>query len=105
MTNDRGIKKWTSIMLPEHVEMLEEYWKSTEHKVKPIVDEHLKSEINLLLQLALEKDLTIKIEYFKDHDYHSLTGKLVGADPLLNYVRIDDVEKPLDSLTGAMIDE
>ncbi|GIP64468.1 hypothetical protein J32TS6_30230 [Virgibacillus pantothenticus] len=39
MVNDRVTIKWTSIMLPEHVEMLEEVWKEQEYKEKPILDE------------------------------------------------------------------
>jgi len=39
MLRDRGTKKWTSIMLPEHAKMLEHIWKESEHKDKPILDE------------------------------------------------------------------
>ncbi|MCG5104469.1 YolD-like family protein [Oceanobacillus alkalisoli] len=101
---DRGTKKWTSIMLPEHQRMLEDMWAQQEWKEKPFIDEHLMEEINLKLQLALKDDLTIEIEYFQNHDYHKVKGKLLGVNPLLNYVRMDDVEIPLDSITGSWID-
>lgn len=104
MVNDRGTIKWTSLMLPEHVEALKKLHEEEDWKDKPIIDEHLIEEINLILQLALKDDLTIEVEYFKDHDYHKIKGKLLAVDPLLNYVRFEDDEIPLDSITGARID-
>lgn len=104
MVNDRGTIKWTSLMLPEHVEALKKLRDEEKWKVKPIIDEHLKEEINLVMQLALKEDLTIELEYFMDHDYHKIKGNLLGVNPLLNYVRFEDDEIPLDSVTGAMID-
>ncbi|WP_405103017.1 YolD-like family protein [Oceanobacillus sp. FSL H7-0719] len=104
MINDRGTKKWTSLMLPEHIEALKKLREEEGWKEKPIIDEHLIEEINLTMQLALKDDLTIEVEYFKDHDYHKIKGKLLGVDPLLNYVRFEDDEIPLDSVTGARID-
>lgn len=103
MANDRGTKKWTSIMLPEHQQMLEEMWRQQEWKEKPILDEQFVMEINISLQMALQEDLTIEIEYFKDHDYHKIKGKLLGVDPLLNYIKMGATEIPLDSVTGAWI--
>ena len=104
MVNDRGTIKWTSLMLPEHVEALKKLREEENWKEKPIIDEHLIEEINLILQLALKDDLTIEVEYFKDHDYHKIKGKLLAVDPLLSYVRFEDDEIPLDSVTGARID-
>lgn len=104
MVNDRGTKKWTSIMLPEHVNLLKEMWEQQEWKDKPILDEQLREEINLKLQLALQDDLTVEIEYFKDHDYHETKGKLLGINPLLNYLRLEDMELPLDCIVGVWID-
>lgn len=101
---DRGNIKWTSMMLPEHQELLNEMWRQKEWKEKPILDEHLLTEINVDLQMALQHDLTIEIEYFKDQDYHKIKGKLLGVDPLLNYIKMEAVEIPLDSVTGAWVE-
>ncbi|MCF3941554.1 YolD-like family protein [Oceanobacillus alkalisoli] len=101
---DRGTKKWTSIMLPEHVKALKEMWAEDEWKEKPMLDEQQLTEINLRLQLALHNDLTVEIEYFKNHDYHKTRGKLLGVDPLLNYLRLEEMELPLDSLVSVWID-
>lgn len=91
-------------MLPEHIEALKKLREEEEWKEKPIIDEHLMEEINLTMQLALKDDLTIEIEYFKDHDFHKIKGKLLSVDPLLNYVRFEEEEIPLDSVIGAWIE-
>lgn len=102
--NDRGTKKWTSIMTVEQQETLRKLWEMQEWKEQPILDEQLIVEINLKLQMALENDLTIEIEYFKNHDFHKVKGKLLGMNPLMNYIKIEDKEIPLDSISGAQID-
>lgn len=79
-------------------------WSQKEWKEKPMLDEQLINEINLKLQFALKDDLTIEVEYFQNHDYHKVKGKLLGVDPLLNYVRLEEKEIPLNSITGAWID-
>lgn len=103
MVNDRGNIKWTAMMMPEHQNMLKEMWSQQEWKEKPMLDEQMVTEMNIQLQMALANDLTIEIEYFKNHDYHKMKGRLLGVNPLLNYVRINDKEIPLDSITGAWI--
>ncbi len=101
---DRGTKKWTSLMLPEHIKALKDMWAEDQWKEKPMLDEQMIVEMNLKLQLAMNEDLTVEIEYFRDHDYHKTRGKLLGVDPLLNYLRLEDLEIPLDSLVSVWID-
>ena len=38
MLKDRGTIKWTSLMLPEHVERLKNMWSETEKTAKPLLD-------------------------------------------------------------------
>lgn len=102
--NDRGTIKWTSMMMPEHIEILKQINEQQEWKEKPMISEYQKEEINLALQLALKDDLTIELEYFKNHDHHKIKGNLLGVDVLNQFVTIEDQNLPLDSLTGAWID-
>ena len=39
MLRDRGLKKWTAMMLPEHVTLLREWKASDSYEKRPIVDE------------------------------------------------------------------
>lgn len=90
--NDRGTKKWTSIMLPEHVAALKQMFKEEERKEKPILDDQKKMEINFLLQAALSSDASLEIEYYADYDYHTIKGRLLMIDSLNGYLHIDGPE-------------
>lgn len=76
MTKDRGNIKWTTLMLPEHAEILREWREQQEYKMKPILDEQLVEENELKLQLAIHENTTIEVKYFKAHDFHLIKGKL-----------------------------
>jgi len=78
--NDRGTIKWTSIMMPEHIKMLNDYWKTTEYKDKPTLDEQELEEIGMKLQMAIHDDLPVEVKYFKDHDYKVVVGKIEKLD-------------------------
>ena len=95
MVNDRGTQKWTSMMLPEHKQMLEALWKEDEKKIKPILDEQQKIEINRILQLVLMDGLTVEITYFMDHDYHTIKAKSLMIDPLKNKLKLDSEENDI----------
>ncbi|HLR52359.1 MAG TPA: YolD-like family protein [Candidatus Avamphibacillus sp.] len=87
--NDRGTKKWTSLMLPEHVEALKQMFAEEERKEKPLLDEQKKMEIDLLLQVALNNDSTVEIKYYADYDYQSIKGKLLMIDALNGSLKIE----------------
>lgn len=101
--NDRGTMKWTSIMLPEHVEALKKLWEEQNYKEMPILDEHQIAENNLSLQEALENDLQVSIKYFADHDHKIATGHLLYIDALNKRLFIDDVEIKLHNLIEVKI--
>src|SRR5699024_4115791 len=82
--------KWTAMMMPEHEEMLRQMWQEQEYKQKPILDEQKQFELNTKLQLALQNDLTVEVEYYdhNSHDSRKIKGKLLVADTLANTVRV-----------------
>lgn len=86
---DRGTIKWTSIMLPEHVEMLKEVFEEQDHVEKPIIDEQQRMENDLVLQTALHDDLEVEIKYFKDHGYHTIKGNILFIDHINEVLRLD----------------
>ncbi|API93507.1 hypothetical protein J32TS6_38070 [Virgibacillus pantothenticus] len=73
---DRGSIKWTSMMLPEHVDLLQDMWKRLEDKEMPILDEQKLAELDLQLQTAIHQDLTVEIKYYNGRDYLTSKGKL-----------------------------
>lgn len=92
------------MMMPEQKQLLDEMWEKQEWKEKPILSDFQIEEINILLQLALKDDLTIEIEYFHNHDFNKISGKLLGVDVLNQFVSIEEKNIPLDNITGAWID-
>ncbi|WP_077318167.1 YolD-like family protein [Virgibacillus proomii] len=92
MLNDRGNIKWTSIMMPEHINMLKQMWKEKEYKTKPILDEQQMNEISLKLQLAITNDLNVSIDYYEEHDFHKINGKLQKVDSLQKYLELNDAD-------------
>ncbi|MBR3118957.1 MULTISPECIES: YolD-like family protein [Oceanobacillus] len=79
MIHDRGSKKWTALMLPEHIEMLKALQIEYNYKEKPILDEQQVEENAIKLQLAIHDNLTIEVKYYKMHDYHKVKGKLLSV--------------------------
>lgn len=73
---DRGTKKWTSIMMPEHIEKLEEMWTEQNHESMPELDEQQIQENEINIQEALQDDLKINIKYFANNKYKNIEGHL-----------------------------
>lgn len=96
--NDRGSKKWTALMLPEHIAELKELFAEQDHKEKPILDEQQLIENEMLLNQAIEGDLTITVKYFKDYNYHFAEGKVLFIQSQDRYLQLDKVKINLDSI-------
>lgn len=96
MLRDRGTKKWTSMMLPEHVEGLKQLFKEEAYKAMPILDEQQKIQNELFLQAALKYDSIIKVVYFKDHDFHVMKGHILFIDILNGILRMEEMDINLE---------
>lgn len=75
---DRGTKKWVSLMLPEHVEMLKEVF--IEYKEKPELDMQEMEKIDETLKWALETEGEIEVTYFDGGFYKKHRGILKQID-------------------------
>ncbi|MDL4839717.1 YolD-like family protein [Aquibacillus rhizosphaerae] len=104
MVNDRGTIKWTSLMLPEHVEMLKKLWNEDKTQTKPLLDEQELEQINLIMLEALESKFLVSITVFNrqiSREYRGIitsinrnnhTLKLMGANGLLTIELVDVIE-------------
>ncbi|MEI3605462.1 YolD-like family protein [Pseudogracilibacillus sp. SE30717A] len=101
--NDRGTIKWTALMLPEHVEMLNKMWEEQEYKYMPELDEQQIAENSFLLQEALANDLEIKIKYYKDHDHKIIVGYLLHVDILNKKLYLKDIEIKIENIIEVTI--
>jgi len=77
---DRGNIKWTSLMLPEHVEMLKAVWKEDTRVEKGILEEDKAAEIDFKLQMAIKDDLTLEIMHHNGFNYSHSKVKLISID-------------------------
>lgn len=98
MINDRGTKKWTAIMMPEQIKMLQDVFAEQNHKEKPTLDDQRLAENETMLKEAIENNLTVEIIYFKDHDLHDVCGKILFIQPQNGYLQLDDLKINLDDI-------
>lgn len=82
LLKDRGTIKWTSLMLPEHVEELKRLWDETKLMTKPQLDEQQLEEINQLCLDAFTNGQPVQISYYKSGIMKQLNGTIVKLDPI-----------------------
>lgn len=75
MLRDRGSKKWTSLMLPEHVEALKN-WDHERNLDKPPAErmEWEWADIQQKVEVAYHQKLPISFTVFRDHKWFVITG-------------------------------
>lgn len=98
MLHDRGTKKWTSLMLPEHAEALKKLFAEYERKEKPVLDEQQLLENESAIQEAIENDLDVDIRYFKDYDFHVARGKILFIEMGDRSLHLDNEKIKLDNI-------
>ncbi|GIO24094.1 YolD-like family protein [Oceanobacillus sp. J11TS1] len=94
--HDRGTMKWTSLMLPEQVELLKELRQQRERKEKPILDEDQLEYNGFSLMEAAKEEKMVWIKYFKDYDFHEVTGyveTLKPGDEVIKCTNDDGVQR------------
>jgi hypothetical protein len=87
---DRGNKKWTAMMLIEHRKKLKELKEHEDDRKKPILDDQEKAVINSRLQQALERNLKVKIKYYRDKRFKTISGRIKRVDVNRREVVIND---------------
>jgi hypothetical protein len=87
---DRGSIKWTSMMLPEHKKMLSDLYEEQKHVTKPKLDEQKLEELNGIVQVAVGHALDVKVTFYRNHAFHSVTGQVAKMDGLLKAIWIID---------------
>ncbi|WP_101844204.1 YolD-like family protein [Halobacillus sp. Marseille-P3879] len=78
--NDRGTKKWTSLMMPEHVQMVQEVYKEQTRVDKPVLDEQQIQDHAFALEMAMNDNLTVELKYHNGHNYTYVPVKVVGMN-------------------------
>ncbi|MGP4059206.1 YolD-like family protein [Halobacillus sp. H74] len=106
---DRGTIKWTSLMLPEHVEMVKQLWKEDQRVEKGIIDEQKAVEIDFLMQRALKDDLTVKMRIYNGFEYEDVLVKLERVNKVdrivsgVNWKTKENIRLALDDIADLSI--
>jgi hypothetical protein len=90
MIRDRGTKKWTSLMLPEHVEMLRKFAEEYYHVDKPLVDEFELEEFDERIAYAKEYRIPVKFTVWQAGVLIEETGRVKSVDPITKQVRLTE---------------
>ncbi|UOQ85828.1 YolD-like family protein [Gracilibacillus salinarum] len=78
--NDRGNIKWASLMLPEHVKMLQDFFAEEDSVDPSILNEADLAEMEHTIQEAMHTSAEIEIDYVDNSMNKSVTGTITKAD-------------------------
>lgn len=95
---DRGSKKWTSIMLPEHVEAIKRVFEEEEKEKKPILDEQQKIKNDVVIKNALEIGVPITIKHFKNGKRRTTSGYIDYIDHIEGKLFIEGINIDLNDI-------
>lgn len=88
MIRDRGMKKWTPFLLPEHREGLKELKEESLKKEKPTLDEQEWQLINETICEAMAENRALEFTYYKNGDFRTLEGHVHYMDMMNKELRI-----------------
>ncbi|MDX8046179.1 YolD-like family protein [Gracilibacillus sp. S3-1-1] len=88
MIHDRGKRKWSSLMLPEHVEMLQQFYTNDTKKQKPILSEDDINDLEQTLQQAVITKQQVVITYYKNDTLYESIGTIHALLPLEKKIAI-----------------
>ena len=93
MLNDRGTKKWTALMLPEHVALLKKVWSEDKAINRPILDSQELEMMNRQLGQAYELRISVKLTVYAVglvEEYCGIVSKVSNNDV---YLQLQDGTK------------
>lgn len=93
MVHDRGSIKWTSLMLPEHVELLKSIWNEDKKQTKPILDEQEIEVLNMQLIEAYQEKQRITVTYYKNHQLFTIEGQVIKLDSVHHTILVRNSEQ------------
>lgn len=93
MVHDRGSIKWTSLMLPEHVELLKSIWNEDKKVVKPILDEQAIEALNTQLIEAYQEEQFITITYYQNYQLLTVEGQIIKLDSFRKSVLVKNLNQ------------
>jgi len=104
---DRGSKKWVAMMLPEHVKMLRDYNDELKQVPRPQLDEWDLEIIQDNIDLAMKRNVEIKIKRWINGMFKYNQGTIQWIDLKNRKIELEDpfssFELPLDEIVDVTI--
>lgn len=82
MIKDRGSKKWTAMMLTEHIVEIKKWNQEQYHVKKRELTEWEFEEIEQIIQQSYRTKALICITIWKQNKLHDIVGVITGADTI-----------------------
>jgi hypothetical protein len=102
--NDRGNKKWSSMMLSKHTKALSQLWDDALHDVKkPMLEEDKINELNDIIQRSLEHYEPVTLSWCKDGHIHTARGVVVKYDSYSYSLKLRDNEDRIHTIKASDI--
>lgn len=89
MNKDRGTKKWTAMMLPEHIERLREWDKELAYIVPKEKTEWELEELQQTIVQAYKQRLMVKFSIFKQGDWSVEIGVITALEVTKKHLLIE----------------
>ncbi|WP_404452787.1 YolD-like family protein [Virgibacillus necropolis] len=96
MSNDRGTIKWTSLMLPEHVELLKQMWQEDKRERQPIMDPQEIELINQQVVESYENQIVILLTYYQNGRRHDAIGRISKLHPQTKKISLKTADSCLE---------
>ncbi|KGX92059.1 hypothetical protein N781_02630 [Pontibacillus halophilus JSM 076056 = DSM 19796] len=88
MLRDRGTMKWTSLMLPEHVETLKRVWYEEDMTSPPILDEQALEEMQHKVNAAYQTKCPTTLTVYKNGCQKEIHGFVHRIDVYDQRIRL-----------------
>lgn len=87
---DRGSKKWTAMMLPEHVKLIREYTEEQQKIPRPELDEFDLQVIGETIYIASKRKGNVLIKLWKEGEIKGYGGTVENLDILKKTIQLDN---------------
>lgn len=104
MIRDRGTKKWTAMMLPEHVEMLREHKQALYETPRPQLDEWDLATIQETIEIAMKRNVEVTVKVWSDGEFIYQVGKITWIDFINREIEMEDALKSFTLRMDGIVD-
>lgn len=94
--HERGTMKWTSLMMPEHIAMLQKSMAKQYDVPQPVLSEDQRNDIERTLQEASEYKSQVTVTYWGNNRMHTLVGVIERINPNMRRIELRDKEGDLN---------